>query len=132
MEDGFVKKRDKTEKMIYRDCEKAMRVSTLVYIVSETLEGFLTVFTAKILGNFADAIFNVNISLGMEYITELILCIASTVLLVPSIGLLGGILMLKNSLTHERMLQGRFLDKTYEGAMQIEDCLLYTSPSPRD
>ncbi len=51
---------------INRDCIKAMLPSILLYALEETVVVQITIKIAVVLGEFADAIFALNLSWGME------------------------------------------------------------------
>lgn len=108
------------KKLIYQDCEKAMRLPLGIHMIGDSLGGLLTVYTASVLGQFADAVFALDFSIGMANLWRLLLCIAVTVLVLPAISLTGNIFMLKYSLVHDRMILARFLDKRYASVMKYE------------
>lgn len=109
------------KKSIYRDCMKAMLPSTIFYSVQEIIISSLSVYMAQILGEFADAIFNLNLSYGLNNIWKLLLGIGISVLFIPVIGLIGEVIMLHNSLKHDRFILERFFSKKYEKAMEIQE-----------
>ena len=107
-------------KQIMRDCRRSMRMTSVLHIVNDCFGGLLTVYTAKILGDFADDVFNLNISLGFHNAVKLLLCIGITVIVIPIIGLIGNVNMLRSALVHDRMVLGRFFDKKYEDVARYD------------
>ncbi len=107
--------------LVYRDCRKAMRVSTLLHFVGELIGGTVAIYIANQLGGFADSILYSNVSLGLEQIRALLIGLLISILAVPTFGLLGNLAMLKAAFTHEYMLLERFLDKTHETATTIDE-----------
>lgn len=117
-----MKKSDKDlKKLIYGDCRKAMMPSTFFYSLEDCITGLLAVYTANVLGEFADAVFRLDLRFGLANVWKLLLCIGITVLIIPAIGLVGEVLMFSNALRHDRLIFGRFFDKTYAEAMRIEE-----------
>ncbi len=100
--------------LVFKDCKKAMGGTVIVHIIEECLLGILSVYTAGILGKFADAVFLADFSLGLNHAVKLITALFITILIIPLIGLFGNFVMLKQALLHDRMILGRFFDKTYE------------------
>lgn len=115
-----MKTSDGLRKQIIGDCRRSMYVTSIFHIVNECFSGLLAVYTAKILGEFADDVFSLNVSLGFNNAVKLLLCIGVTVLVIPVIGLIGSVIMLRSSLVHDRMVCGRFLDKKYENVTQYD------------
>lgn len=105
---------------IYADCIRATAVPVLLYGLQEVLEGLLTVRTAGILGQFADAVFRLDFAFGQANLWKLLVCIAATVLLIPFINVFSNIFMIKYALLHDRMVLGRFLDKEYAAVLACD------------
>ncbi len=99
---------------VFKDCKKAMGGTVIVHIIEECLLGILSVYTAGILGRFADAVFLADFSLGLNHAVKLMTALFITILMIPLIGLFGNFIMLKQALLHDRMILERFFDKTYE------------------
>lgn len=116
-----MKRGDELKKRIYADCRQAMTPALLLYILSAGLGGVMSVYTASLLGEFADAVFEVQVSHGMLYFQKLIGCLVISVIVVPLIGMLGEVVMFINCLRHDRLVYARFLDKKYEEAMKIDE-----------
>ena len=105
---------------IYADCIRATALPILLYGLQEVLEGLLTVRTAGLLGQFADAVFRLDFAFGQENLWKLLACIAATVLLIPFINVFSNIFMIKYALLHDRMVLGRFLDKEYAAVLACD------------
>ena len=75
----------------------AMMPFILLYVLQETIVVQITVKIAVVLGEFADAIFALNLSWGMENIYKLVFCLLATVFFIPLIGLVSEKLMFDNA-----------------------------------
>lgn len=105
---------------IYADALKAMKLPVLLHSAVTCTEGLLTVFTASILGQFADSVFRLDLSLGARSAVSLGLALAAMILLLPAVTLIANRYMLKYSLVHDRMVLGRFLDKSCDAVLGYE------------
>jgi len=103
---------------IFRDCIRAELIPMGFYICSENIESLLTVYTAGVLGTFADAVFRLDFTAGMDNLLTLILCLGITVLLLPVLGCIGEMLELRYALVYERLVLGHFLDKEYASVIR--------------
>lgn len=116
-----MKESDRTlKRRIYGDCRNVMILSTIVYTLADGATALLSVYTAGVLGQFADAVFQFNLSFGLANIGKLLLCIGISVLFIPVLNTVADVLMLFNALRHDRLVLDRFFDKTYAKAMKIE------------
>lgn len=106
--------------MILGDCHKAMRLAVVFHILCTCLIGVLSVSSAGILGDFADAVLNMDMAYGMQNAAKLSVCILLTVVFIPILELFGNRIMLKNALRHDRMVLGRFLDKRYLDVKKLD------------
>ena len=70
-----MKKTDSLDKAIKNDCRKAMLPSTLIYAVQESVTALLNVAMAGVLGEFADAVFRLDVSYGMTNLWKLLICL---------------------------------------------------------
>lgn len=107
-------------KEIFRECSDAMRIPLTLHIIGNLLTGILNVVTAGILGEFADAAFALNLSLGLENAAILAACIIATVFVVPLFGLVGNFSMLKHALLHDNRVVGRYFDKDPQKAISVD------------
>ena len=117
----LMKRMSNLNRLVYNDCREAMVPAVILYSINSILCGGLTIYTASILGQFADAVFKLNFSNGISSFLKLATSIGITVFVLPIASMFGELLMSKNSLRHDRLVYGRFLDKTYESIMKIDD-----------
>ncbi len=113
-------KKTKIKKEIYGDALYSMRIPILLHTAVACAEGILAVFTATVLGQFADSVFQLDFALGMESALSLGLALCGMILFLPALTLLANVFMLKYALVHDRMVLGRFLDKTYDSVLPYE------------
>lgn len=99
------------------ECAGTLRLPIFLNTVTAILTGTLGSITANTLGNFADAVFEQNISLGFQNVLILAVCIIAVVLIAPGLGLLSDFIMLKDALRHDNIVFGHYLDKDPEKAM---------------
>lgn len=98
-----------------------MTPAVIFYSTSDIISGILTVYAARILGDFADAVFNLDFSYGISSFWKLLISIGISVVGVPIISMIGELLMFRNALKHDRLVYRRFLDQTYASAMKISE-----------
>lgn len=103
-------------RLICRDCRKAMAPAIVFYSLQEIAGGLLAVYTANVLGRFADAVLMGEVSFGVHYFWKLLLCVGSMVILLPLIQTLGEVLIFSASLNYSCRVFGRYLDKSYAAA----------------
>ncbi|MCD8095876.1 MAG: hypothetical protein LUE12_07090 [Ruminococcus sp.] len=103
----------KMAKKIYMDCAKAMAIPMLLLIIKELLESLLNVYTASILGEFADSVFTLDLSLGKQQILKLVISVFIMVVIIPLTNFIGNFFMLKYSLAHDRTVFNTFFKKEY-------------------
>ena len=115
-----MKKSDGLRKTIIKDCMKAMLPNTIVYTIGDLLESLLVVYSSSVLGNFADAVFNLDFQSGITNFWHLLISVLINILIIPLIGMGGEVTMFSNALCHDRYVMGRSLDKTYRSAMSID------------
>lgn len=107
-------------KLIRRDCGYVMWLPLLLHLISEFTQGIVSILTAGILGDFAQAVLNLDTKYAIQHIGELLICIALIVCGIPIIDYVSNYFMLKNSLKHDRILYGLSLRKKYTAFRQIE------------
>ncbi len=90
------------------------------YTAGELAGSLLGVYTAGILGSFADAVLKLDLAEGMKNFWVLLLCVAINLAVIPLIGMIGELSMFRNSLRHDRYIMGRFLDKNCESVLSME------------
>lgn len=92
----------------------------LLNVVAEAGSILLLIFSANILGQFADAAFQLNWDLGINNVIRLAGCVLATVLLIPGIKWLSDFIMLDKSLRHDCLVFRHYLDKDPEKARQLD------------
>lgn len=111
--------RDKIDRQIRRDCRRAMLPTAVVLTVHECLVSIFGVYTATVMGEFTDSILQMNADLGVRNILRLLICVCILVWVLPMAAQAGYTLMLKDALTHDRMVLDRFLNQKYESVRQF-------------
>lgn len=106
-----MKGKNEIHRLISRDCRKAMYPAAIFHTLNDCLVNLLSIYAATVLGSFADSILQMNVDLGVQNIVQLLICLVILVLLMPFVDLLGRLIMLKNSLKHDRKVLRRFLNK---------------------
>jgi len=107
-------------KLVYGDVAKAMTFPLLLNIFPELAEGYAGLFIAGILGSFSDAIFSIDTDYAISNIWKLLLAFGFSIFIVPLMHLFCAVFMLKGALYHDRVVLGRFLDKEYQKAMEMD------------
>jgi len=116
----LMKQKRNLDKLVYKDCKKAMNPALMIYAINSILSGGLTVYTASILGKFTDAVFNLDFSYGISNFLKLAIIIGVNIFVLPISSMIAELSMFRNALRHDRLVYGRFLDKTYESIMKID------------
>ena len=96
---------------VLRECANAMRLPVFLNAVTLILSGTVGVTAADILGRFADAAFEQNLTLGMKNVMVLAVCIMLLVFAAPAIEMIENFVMLKAALCHDIVVFGHYLDK---------------------
>ena len=112
---------DSLKKLIYKDCQKAMRPALLLHMIDNLLSGVISIYFAGVLGDFAYAVFRLDFSYGISNLCKFIFCLGFSVLIIPFINTCGEVVMFRNCLQHDRLIYSRFWDKKYEEAIKIEE-----------
>ena len=105
---------------IYKDVFKFVWIPILLDAITSSLGGVLSVFSSNIFGKFTDAVFSLDIPAGLENISSLFLALVITVLVIPVIYYIEDIILVKSSLSHDRTVLSRFLEKNFMSASKIE------------
>lgn len=105
---------------VIKECAGTLQFPIFLNTAAAILTGTLGSVTANTLGNFADAVFEGNISLGFQNVMILAICIIAVVLIAPGLGLLSDFFMLKDALRHDNIVYGHYLDKDPEKAMAFD------------
>lgn len=112
---------NKYKKIVVKDCAKAIMPAVVFDIMESLVGSFLSVYTAMTLGRFADAVFKLDFSYGLANFCQLLICVGIMLIIEPLLGTIGEVLLFQNSLTHDRMIYGRYLDKKYREATAIPE-----------
>lgn len=107
----------KYKKKVIQDCEKAVTPAAVFNILNEITGLLLSIYTATVLGKFTDAIFRLDFSYGVKNFWELLLCVGISLFIIPTFATVKEILLFSNSLKHDRLIYGRYLDKKYREAI---------------
>lgn len=105
---------------VLSDCIYAMWIPIFLNLVSQIAEEILLIFTADVLGDFADVALNLKFDLGIRKVVILAICVLTTVLIIPIIGLLSDFVMLRKSINHDVLIFERYLDKDLAKAEKLD------------
>lgn len=108
------------KKYVYKDCIKLMLIPIILNILSLIISGLSSIIISKYLGKFTDSLLMFNISYVKQDIIKILICLLFIVIIIPLFELFSNIIMFKFSLNHEKLLYGRFLNKTYEKILNID------------
>lgn len=120
-ENWCLKKNNLINRKISTDCQKAMFPAIIFYSISTFFSGGLGLLMADGLGGFSDAILHLDISSGLSYLWELLTYITFAVFVIPSFETIGELLMSANSLKHDRLVYGKFLDKRFDKVNKMKE-----------
>lgn len=101
---------------VYQECEHTMRIPVLMEVCISIMTGTLGVITADTLGNFADAAFSLDFSMGLKNIAALTVFLCLSVFILPAAGMFADFVMLKKALLHDNIVFGHYLDKRIASA----------------
>ena len=104
---------------VMKECASALGFPLFLNTVTAILTGTLGIITANTLGNFADAAFDLNLSLGLKNTIALIICLIAVVFIAPGLGMFSDFVMLKDALRHDNIVFGHYLDKDPEKEMAL-------------
>lgn len=108
------------ERKILQDCWKATWLPIVIGFAGELLASAVSVFTARLLGSFADAVFSLNWEIGATAGLQMALCLVLSIAVVPLVSGAEEYVMTVCSLRHDRMVMGRYLRKTFRSATQLD------------
>ena len=115
-----MRQNDTIRKLIRKDCRKAMWLPVVILATYQFLTGVMTIFMSDGLGDLTNAVLAVDLSKGLTSLPTVLTYLGVSVIVLPFLGLLGYVLMLKQALKHDGIVIGRFLDKTYESVRTID------------
>ncbi|MCD7834171.1 MAG: ABC transporter ATP-binding protein/permease [Lachnospiraceae bacterium] len=106
---------------VYQECARVTALPLLLNTLTAILTGTISVTAANVLGEFTDAVFGQNLSLGLRNIFVLAGCILILAFVGPMLGMLSDFFMLKSALRHDNLVFGRYLDKEPEKARAMNN-----------
>lgn len=104
---------------VIRECAYAVRIPLLMNVLTAILTGTLGVITADTLGKFADSAFDLNFSMGIKHAAALLLCLFFVIFAVPFTGMLSDFVMFKESLRHDQVIFGHYLNKEIQKGVSL-------------
>ncbi len=119
---------------IYRDVFKFVWFPILLDTIITSLSGVLSVFSSGVFGKFTDAVFSLDIPAGLENVLSLARALVITVLVIPAVYYVEDIILVRNSLAHDRTVLSKFLGKNFVSASKIDagDMLVRLDEDPND
>ena len=122
------------KRLIYKDVFRFVWIPILISIVSSCMENLLLVRSADILGNFADTVFALDLSAGLQNLESFVIVLALTIVAVPALHFVGDVILVKFAMSHDRMVLSRFLDKRCDaiGKVDAVDMLNRLDDDPND
>lgn len=122
------------KRLIYKDVFRFVWIPILISIVSSCMENLLLVRSADILGNFADTVFALDLSAGLQNLESFVIVLALTIVAVPALHFVGDVILVKFAMSHDRMVLSRFLDKRCDaiGKVDAGDMLNRLDDDPND
>lgn len=120
--DGYmmqIRKRNYKNRKMLKDCAKAMSIPVIMQVFIESLTCVLGIITADTLGEFADAAFELDFSMGTKNAVMLVLCVVLIAVALPMLGMFSDFIMFNRALCHDNFVFGRYLDKKIEKAMEL-------------
>ncbi len=106
---------------VFRDCAAAVSPALAFNIFDVIMTSILTVYTATVVARFTDAVFRLDFSYGSANFIKLIICLLISLFVLPLFGTLKEILLFARSLTHNRMIYGRYLNKKFADAQKFSE-----------
>lgn len=108
------KRKKQTLSKVMEECAGALGFPLFLNTVTAILTGTFGIVTANTLGNFTDAVFDLNLSLGVKDAAVLAVCLIAVVFIAPGLGMLSDFVMLKDALRHDNIVFGHYLEKEPE------------------
>ena len=109
------------KKQIYKDVFRFIWIPIFILIVSSCIENLLLVRSADILGNFADTVFVLDLSTGLQNLGNFVIVLVLTIVAVPTLDFIGDVILVKFAMSHNRMVLSRFLDKRCDAIGKVDD-----------
>lgn len=108
------------KKQIYKDVFRYIWLPICISVSHYCLEGLTSVRLAGLFGHFADAVFALDFSQGIQNVYSFLAVLLIIILLIPALSFLEDVVLVKNAFAHDRRVLGRFLDKSCEAVGKIE------------
>lgn len=115
-----MKRFDETEKQVFRDCRRYVFPGLVCFAGGYLVCSLIAVYTAGVLGRFADAVINLDFQGGFTNFLTLSICLLINLLVDPLSEICGEMVSTVMALRHDGRILHRFLSKTYESAMSID------------
>lgn len=109
------------KKRVVRDCAAAVFPSAVCNVLDAVIGALLTVYISSVLAGFANAVFEMDIAYGMSNFGIILICVLISLFVMPLFGTMKEILLTENSLKHDRMIYGRYLNKKFKEARQFDE-----------
>lgn len=108
------------KRQIYKDVFRFIWLPILISVISSGMEDLLLIRSADILGSFADTVFALDLSAGLQEIGAFAAVLVLTILVVPALHFVGDVILVKRAMSHDRMVLSRFLDKRCDAVGKVD------------
>lgn len=106
-------------KQAFLECISFCKKTILAEVIVELLQIAVSLYTASVAGDFAEALFAQNTDHAISNLWYIILCIGANFLLVPAISYCGDVVCIKGSIRYGVHMFSRFVNMRYETAVSI-------------
>ena len=134
VQEGGVVVEKTVKRQIYKDVFRFIWLPLFISVLSSGMENLLLIRSADILGSFADTVFALDLSAGLQEIGTFAAVLALTILVVPALNFVGDVILVKLAMAHDRMVLSRFLDKRCDAVGEVDagDMLSWLDDDPND
>ena len=108
-------------KKILKDCIITMFPTICIYTLQVIIGGLATIYISEKLGEFVNHIINGNLYYMKANLIDIILMFLISVLIIPLFDWIGEIVMIKNSLKHDKKVIKAFLSMPYEKYNEMDE-----------
>lgn len=112
--------RKTVKRQIYKDVFRFIWLPLVISVVSSGMENLLLIRSADLLGSFADTVFALDLSAGLQALGTFAAVLALTILAVPALHFVGDVILVKSAMSHDRMVLSRFLDKRCDAVGKVD------------
>ena len=112
--------RKSLKRKIYKDTFRFIWLPVCISVFSMCLENLLLVRSSGIFGNFADAVFALDMSAGLKQLGVFAAVLALTVLAVPAVDFVCDVILVNLAMAHDRTVLSRFLDKRCDAVGKVD------------